>query len=57
MNCCASLTLLSKESLEQRPGSLQATRGPGADEVQLRLEVYEGGPEAGEAIAAAGDGR
>jgi hypothetical protein len=46
-----------------------ATRGSGADEVQLHLldafesngirilEVYEGGPEVGQAIAAARDGR
>ena len=46
-----------------------ATRGPGADEVQLRvleaferngiavLEVYEGGPEVGQAIAVAREGR
>jgi hypothetical protein len=45
------------------------TRGPGADEVQLRileafegqgvriLEVYEGGPDVGQAIATARDGR
>jgi len=46
-----------------------ATRGSGADEVQLRLleaferngiriiEVYEGGPDVGQAIATARDGR
>jgi hypothetical protein len=61
-------SFVERES-QQRPGSLQATRSPGADEVQLRLleglekngirilEVYEGGPEAGQAIAAARDGR
>lgn len=51
------------------PNVCLATRGSGADEVQLRLleafesngirilEVYEGGPEVGQAIAAARDGR
>lgn len=51
------------------PNVCLAARGPGADEVQLHLleafehygirilEVYEGGPDVGQAIAAARDGR